>query len=158
MAVTASTGLLGVEHQRGDGFVERVSAIKAKQHSWLKTFNKIEDLTAKAKRRGEEVNLIFTKSWFRRKRHLDRFKVDRLIFLDPETGTYTTVDGIRPGETYTPKPGDVLISIDRGNLDSLGAELDRYDQVYRAKPAGSGRIFRYRGAGKSAPAGSSVAE
>ena len=158
VAVTASAGLIGLEQQQHDGFFERVDQIKTKQQTWLKTFNKIDALTAQAKRRGEEVNLIFTKSWFRRKRHLDRFKVDRLIFLDPETGTYTTVDGIRPGETYTPKPGDVLISIDRGNLDFLGAELDRYDQVYRARPGGSGRIFRYRGAGKSAPAGSSVAE
>ena len=158
VAVTASAGLIGLEQQQHDGFLQRVDQIKIKQQTWLKTFNKIDALTAQAKRRGEEVNLIFTKSWFRRKRHLDRFKVDRLIFLDPEAGTYTTVDGIRPGETYTPKPGDVLISIDRGNLNFLGAELDRYDQVYRARPGGSARIFRYRGAGKSAPAGSSVAE
>ena len=89
---------------------------------------------------------MFTKSWFRRKRHLDRFKVDRQIFLDPSTMTYTTVGGIGRGEVYTPKPGDFLIDIDKGNLKFLGVELDRYEQVYRySRHRGNGRIYRYQG-------------
>ena len=145
-AIVASGGLLGLEHLQEDGFIERVSAVKAKQHSWLTTFKKIEELTTQAKRRGEDVNLVFTKSWFRRKRHLDRFKVDRLIFLDPSTMTYTTVGGLGRGEVYTPKPGDFLIDIDKGNLKFLGDELDRYEQVYRySRHRGNGRIYRYRG-------------
>ena len=145
-AIVASVGLLGLEHLQEDGFLERVGAVKAKQHSWLTTFKKIDELTTQAKREGEEVNLVFTKSWFRRKRHLDRFKVDRLIFLDPSTMTYTTVGGIRRGEVYTPKPGDFLIDIDKGNLKFLGDELDRYEQVYRySRHRGNGRIYRYQG-------------
>ena len=152
-AIVASGGLLGLEHFQEDGFIERVSAVKAKQHSWLTTFNKIDDLTVKAKRRGEEVNLVFTKSWFRRKRHIDRFKVDRLIFLDPSTMTYTTVAGIGRGETYTPKAGDFLMDIDKGNLKFLGDELDRYELVYRySRHRGNGRIYRFRGPSDSAKA------
>ena len=150
-AIVTSGGLLGLEQLQEDGFIERVSAVKAKQHSWLTTFKKIEEVTTQAKRRGEEVNLVFTKSWFRRKRHLDRFKVDRLIFLDPSTMTYTTVAGIGRGETYTPKPGDFLIDIDKGNLKFLGDELDRYEQVYRySRHRGNGRIYRLRGPSDSA--------
>ena len=145
-AIVTCAGLLGLEQVQADGFLERVRSIKAKQHSWLTTFNEIEAVTAQAKRQGEEVNLVFTKSWFRRKRHLDRFKVDRLIFLDPSTLTYTTVGGIGRGEVYTPKPGDFLIDIDKGNLKFLGDELNRYEQVYRySSQRGNGRIYRYRG-------------
>jgi len=152
VAVAASGGLIGLEHRQKANFLENVDNIKSKQDSWLKTFNKIEDLTAKAKRRGEEVNLIFTKSWFRRKRHLDRFKVDRLIFLDPADMSYTTVDGIRRGESYTPKPGDFLISIDKGNLDFLEPELERYEPVYRySRHKGNGRIYRFRGPSPGTP-------
>ena len=108
--------------------------MKSKQNSWQQTFSKVDQLTKEAKQRGEDVNLIFTKSWFRRKRHLDRFKYDRLIFFNPETRSYTTVDGINRGESYTPRTGDFLINIDRVNTDFLGEELNKYKEIYRFSP------------------------
>jgi hypothetical protein len=92
------------------------------------------------------VNLIFTKSWFRPKRHLDRFHYDRLIFLDPKKNTYSIVDGINKGETYTPKQGDLLINIDKGGLGFLGHEMDSFELTYRySEKVKNGRIYRYRG-------------
>ena len=144
LAVTTScVGFISLEHQLKNNFIKTVSKIKSKQDSWQQTFNKVDQLTKEAKRRGEDVNLIFTKSWFRRKRHLDRFKYDRLIFFNPEDKSYTTVDGINRGESYTPKTGDFLINIDRGNTDFLGDELEKYSQVYKYSPKKSnGWIYR----------------
>jgi hypothetical protein len=104
----------------------------------------VDHLTKEAKINGEDVNLIFTKSWFRRKRHLDRFKYDRLIFFNPTDKSYTVVDGINSGDSYTPKTGDFLINIDRGNTDFLGDELKKYNEVYRYSPRKSnGWIYRF---------------
>ena len=145
VAVAASGSMLGLEQRQNNNFLKTVDKIKSKQASWLRTFKKIEEITAQAKQRGEEVNLVYTKSWFQRKRHLDRFKVDRLVFLEPSTMTYTTVEGIGKGEIYSPKPGDFLIDIDKGNLKFLGGEMNRYEQIYRYSPDRSnGRIYRYR--------------
>ena len=99
LAVTTSCiGLIGIEHKLKNNFIKTVSKIKSKQNSWQQTFNKVDQLTKEAKRRGEDVNLIFTKSWFRRKCHLDRFNYDRLVFFNPEDKSYTTVDGINRGD------------------------------------------------------------
>ena len=53
--------------------------------------------------------------------------------------------GIRPGKNYTPNAGIFLISIDRGNLEFLGSELDRYEKIYQYSRRGNGQIYRYRG-------------
>ena len=79
-----------------------------------------------------------------KKRYLDQFNVDRLIFLDPEDFTYLTVAGIRPGQKFTPTSGDLLISIDRGNLSFLGRELEQYEKIYQYSRRGNGQIYRYR--------------
>ena len=143
-ATTGCIGLISLEHQLKNNFVKNVSKIKSKQNSWQQTFKKVDQLTKEAKRRGEDVNLIFTKSWFRRKRHLDRFKYDRLIFFNPETQAYTTVDGINSGESYTPQTGDFLINIDRGNTNFLGDELNKCKEIYRFSPKKSnGWIYRF---------------
>ena len=145
LAVTTSCiGLIGIEHKLKNNFIKTVSKIKSKQNSWQQTFNKVDQLTKEAKRRGEDVNLIFTKSWFRRKCHLDRFNYDRLVFFNPEDKSYTTVDGINRGESYTPKTGDFLINIDRVNTDFLGDELEQYSEIYKYSPKKSdGWIYRF---------------
>ena len=144
-AVTSCLGFISLEHRLENNFAKNVNKIKAKQNSWQQTFEKVDLVTKKAKRRGDEVNLIFTKSWFRRKRHLDRFTYDRLIFFDPEDRSYTTIDGINSGEVYIPKPGDFLINIDRGNTDFLEGELNQYSEIYRSRPGkSSGWIYRFK--------------
>ena len=144
-AVATSSGLIALEELQNKSFLHRVSDIKIKQDSWLQTINEIEKVIRDKRENGEPVNLIYTKSWFRKKRYLDHFNVDRLIFLDPEDSTYSTVAGIRTGQNYTPNAGDFLISIDRGNLDFLGSELDRYEKIYQYSRRGNGQIYRYRG-------------
>ena len=146
IGILSCIGWIGLEHQADHSFLSRVNTIKTKQASWLKTINKIDDITRDTKRRGQEVNLIFTKSWFRRNRHLDRFHYDRLIFLNPENDTYSIVDGINKGETYTPKQGDLLINIDKGGLGFLGQTMESFEPIYRySKNVKNGRIYRYRG-------------
>ncbi|QNI52838.1 putative membrane protein [Synechococcus sp. BIOS-E4-1] len=144
-AVATSSGLIALEELQSKSFLHRVSDIKTKQDSWLQTINEIEKVIRDKRKNGEPVNLIYTKSWFRKKRYLDQFNVDRLIFLDPEDSTYSTVSGIRPGKNYKPNAGDFLISIDRGNLDFLGSELDRYEKIYQYSRRGNGQIYLYRG-------------
>ena len=146
IGILSCFGWIGIEHQSDRTFLSRVDTIKTKQASWLKTFNKVHTITRDTKRRGEEVNLIFTKSWFRRKRHLDRFHYDRLIFLNPKKNTYSIVDGINKGEKYTPKQGDLLINIDKGGLGFLGQTMESFEPIYRySKNVKNGRIYRYRG-------------
>ena len=146
IGILSCIGVIGLEHQADQTFLNRVERIKTRQASWLTTFNEIDSITRDTKRSGEEVNLIFTKSWFRPKRHLDRFHYDRLIFLDPKKNTYSIVDGINKGETYTPKQGDLLINIDKGGLGFLGQEIDSFELTYRySENIKNGRIYRYRG-------------
>jgi hypothetical protein len=145
IGILSCIGVIGLEHQADQTFLNRVERIKTRQASWLTTFNEIDSITRDTKRSGEEVNLIFTKSWFRPKRHLDRFHYDRLIFLDPNKNTYSIVDGINKGETYTPKQGDLLINIDKGGLGFLGQTMESFEPIYRySKNVKNGRIYRYR--------------
>ena len=146
IGILSCIGVIGLEHQADQTFLNRVERIKTRQASWLTTFNEIDSITRDTKRSGEEVNLIFTKSWFRPKRHLDRFHYDRLIFLDPKTNTYSIVDGINKGESYSPNQGDLLINIDKGGLGFLGQEMDSFELTYRySENVKNGRIYRYRG-------------
>ena len=145
VGVIGCTGAIALEHQWEDNFFKRVSTLKTRQISWLKTMEKINEITLTTKRNGSEVNLIFTKSWFRRKRHLDRFHYDRLIYLDPKSGEYSIVDGINKGADYKPQNGDLLINIDKGGLGFLGDALNNYEQVFRySESIRNGRIYRYR--------------
>ena len=137
---------IALEQQADQSFLQRVSTIKTKQASWLKTMQRIDDFTVETRRSGEDVNLIFTRSWFRKKRHLDRFHYDRLIYLDPTSHTYTVVDGIDKGAAYQPKTGDLLINIDKGGLGFLGPTLESYETIFRySDEVRNGRIYRYRG-------------
>ena len=147
VGVVGCGGAIALEHQQQHSFLDRVTTIKTKQASWLKTLQRINDFTLETRRRGEDVNLIFTKSWFRKNRHLDRFHYDRLIYLDPTSHTYTVVDGIDKGTTYQPQTGDLLINIDKGGLGFLGTTLESYETVFRySDQVKNGRIYRYRGA------------
>ncbi|QNI84093.1 putative membrane protein [Synechococcus sp. PROS-7-1] len=143
--VVGCAGFIAVEHQVDDNFLERVVNLKTKQASWLQTVKRIETITRDTRRSGRDVNVIYTKSWFRRNRHLDRFHYDRLVYLDPDTRRYSVVDGINKGSDYQPKAGDLLINIDKGGLGFLGDTLNDYEEVYRySDRVRNGRIYRFR--------------
>jgi hypothetical protein len=126
-------------------FKQTVSDIWHLQTLWLDTYQKIERLTKEIKQNGEAVNIIYSEnSWFSSKRHLNNLKFDRLIQYDPETETYTIKDGTDRKSIYHPKPGDLVINIDK-SLASLKPILNKKDHIllYRNNDSEfSGAVFR----------------
>ena len=98
----------------------------------------------RAKQNGDEVNLIYSKSWFRNRDHLRRLKYDRLIYLDPDTHAHIIFDGVDTGQNYIPKPGDFLLNIDTGKqLEKHSIDLSSYQLIYEYDPdLSNGKIYR----------------
>jgi len=126
-------------------FLQTVNGIKYRQASWLETYQQIGRLTRRIKQNGEAVNIIYSgNSWFSNKRHLNKLKYDRLIKYDPETDVYTIKDGSNRKSTYYPKPGDLVINIDK-RLTSMKSILNErtHHQLYRHNDSElSGAVFR----------------
>ena len=140
-----SLGLLGYEYKEGHGFVDVIDRIDKAQTSWRDTLVAAKSLIAKKLEAGEEVNLIYTESWFDSRRHLNRLRYQRLIYLDPDDRSYLVKDGTGRGAGYTPKKGDILINVDQKDLDFLGDELSKYEVIYEFdKRMGNGKLFAYR--------------
>lgn len=76
---------MAVEHRFAHHFQERFSSIRNTQRSWPATFDAARTLALETRRRGEPVNLIFSKSWFKHSDYLRSLPYDRLIYLDPDT-------------------------------------------------------------------------
>ena len=115
------------------------------QTSWRDTLGAAKALITQKVLAGEEVNLIYTKSWFDSERHLNRLRYQRLIYLDPDDRSYLVKDGTGRGAAYEPRKGDILINIDEKDLDFLGDELSKYDVIYEFdKGLGNGKLFAYR--------------
>ena len=124
--------LIGIDHLQKENFSSAVHEITHKQIIWESAYNATRRRLKSARSNGEDINLIFTDSWFTRKRHLDKLPFNRLIFLDPIKQTYIVVDGKEKGEQYTPQKGDYLINIDRSNLAELVHDLNAYAKVFSA--------------------------
>lgn len=124
--------LIGVEHLQKQSFAAAVHDVTHKQATWEKAYNATRRRLKAARSDGKEVNLIYTDSWFTRKRHLDKLPFNRLIFLDPATNIYTVLDGRGKGEAYKPQSGDYLINVDRDNLAELVDDLSDYTKIYSA--------------------------
>ena len=86
------------EHLQKQSFAVAVHDVTHKQATWEKAYNATRRRLKAARSDGKEVNLIYTDSWFTRKRHLDKLPFNRLIFLDPATNIYTVLDGRGKGE------------------------------------------------------------
>ena len=69
-------------------------------------------------------------TWFGRSEYA-RLPYQRLIELNQDRGTYIVIDGIDAGQTYSPKPGDLLANIDKRKLSVLGEESQKYTEIYR---------------------------
>jgi hypothetical protein len=119
-------------------------SIRNTQRSWRATFDQAQRLALQARRRGESVNLIFSKSWFKHSDYLRTLPYDRLIYLDPEDGTRRVVDGIGRGLVYQDQPGDFFLDIDSGHkLKKYGVDLSSYQRIYNFDSAVSnGHIYR----------------
>jgi hypothetical protein len=126
-------------------FLQTVNGIKHRQASWLNTYQQIGSLTKAIKQNGEAVNIIYSgNSWFSSKRHLNNLKYDRLIEYDPKTEVYTIKDGTNRKSVYHPKPGDLVINIDKplSNMKPILNEKSHH-QLYRHNDSElSGAVFR----------------
>ena len=138
--------VLGFEDRQAGTFRERASEITQKQRSWANTFDQVDQRTREAKNKGEIVNVIFSKSWFKHSDYLRTLRYDRLVYFDIDSGTYTVVDGIDKNSSYKPQSGDFLIDIDTGrkfNAFDYSINLDNYKLIYKESPKHDyGRIFR----------------
>ena len=148
LAVGATLLVLGFEDRQAGTFRERASEITQKQRSWATTFDQVDQRTREAKNKGEIVNVIFSKSWFKHSDYLRTLRYDRLIYFDIDSGTYTIIDGIDKNSSYKPQQGDLLIDIDTGrkfNAFDHGIDLDNYQLIYTQSPErDNGRIFRHK--------------
>ncbi len=144
-ALLAVVLLIAYEHTHKHNFYSTVVDIKAQQAAWMKTFRQAERLVRKKNEAGEAINVLYTKSWFRHYRHLDRLNYDRLVFLDPEHLTYEVREGANKGEQYAPEPGDLLVNPDNQDIHLIQEELAKYRLVFDADPRlRNGKIYEYQ--------------
>ena len=144
IGVGLSLSIVAVEHRFAHHFQERFSSIRNTQRSWRATFDAAQTLALETRRRGEPVNLIVSKSWFKHSDYLRSLPYDRLIYLDPDTRQAQIIDGIGQGDPYQAQPGDLLLDLDSGNkLKKYGIDLGTYRLIYDFDPAVSnGHIYR----------------
>ena len=144
IGVGLSLSIVAVEHRFAHHFEERLSSIRNTQRSWRATFDAAQTLALDTRRRGEPVNLIVSKSWFKHSDYLRSLPYDRLIYLDPDTRQAQIIDGIGQGDPYQAQPGDLLLDLDSGNkLKKYGIDLSAYRLIYDFDPAVSnGHIYR----------------
>ena len=95
---------------------------------------------------GDDYELIFTVSEEQRgslETSLASTNV-KATCIGQLTGQPGALSLLKNNEKYTPKTGDFLINIDRGNTDFLGDELEKYKEIYRFSPKKSnGWIYRF---------------
>ena len=146
IALGATLLIVGIEDRQAKTFRARATEISSKQRSWRQTLQTADDLATKAKRQGDEVNLIYTKGWFRSSDQMKTLTYDRLVYYDIDTRTYTIIDGIDRGEPYRPQQGDFLIDIDSGKKTfTHGIQSSDYEPIYQHNPKQIyGRIYRHR--------------
>jgi len=144
IGIGLSLAIVAIEHRFAHHFQERFTSIRNTQRSWRATFDQAHQLAVETRRRGEPVNLIFSKSWFKHSDYLRSLPYDRLIYIDPDTGHSQVVDGIGRGEDYVARPGDLLLDLDSGKkLKKYGIDLSGYRLIYDFDPAVSnGHIYR----------------
>ncbi len=145
IALGATLLVLTVEDRQAKTFRERASFISWKQRSWRKTYNRAEKIAQEAREQGKDVNLIYSKGWFKHSDQMKQLPYDRLVFYDIESKQYKIKDGINKGMAYTPTKGDFLIDIDTGyKLTKFGIDLSKYEVLYQEnKDFEYARIFRH---------------
>ena len=145
VALGAILLLLTIEDRQANTFRERASFISWKQRSWRNTYIQVEKIASQARERGETVNLIYSKGWFKHSDRMTELPYDRLIFYDIESKQYKIKDGVDKGMLYQPVTGDYLIDIDTGNkFKKFGVDLSQYEVLYQEdKDFEYARILRH---------------
>ena len=103
-------------------------------------------ITRRAKEKGETINLIYSKGWFKHSDQMKKLTYDRLVYYDIDNKQYIIKAGIDKGKPYSPQTGDYLVDIDTGRkLTKNGIDLSKYDLLYQEDPNREyARIFRHR--------------
>ena len=142
--VVACSGLIGIEHLERRNFTHRINKMQIAQDSWIKTLDQMDQISQQALVDGEEINIIYSKSWFRNRGHLERLKFNRLVYYDLDLQTYTVMDGTGKGSSYEPKPGDFLLNIDTGRrLKEYGFDMSSYQKIWDySDKQSNGKIYR----------------
>ena len=142
--VVASSCLIDIEHLEGKGFNHRISKMKVNQESWVQTYDRWSTITKNARQNGEEINIIYSKSWFRNRGPLERLNFDRLIYFDLEADVYTMIGGVGKAPYYSPFKGDFLAKIDIGNhLTTHHVDMTACRKTYNYNPnQNNSKIFR----------------
>ncbi|MDC0261451.1 hypothetical protein OAK65_04985, partial [Synechococcus sp. AH-551-N17] len=144
-ALGATLLVLGIEDRQAETFRQRATFLSWKQKSWRKTYNKADETVKEARKKGEVVNLIYSKGWFKNSEEMKKLTYDRLVYYDIDSRTYKIKDGIDRGLSYKPKKGDFLVDIDTGKkLTEYGIDLSRYQLLYQENiNKRYARIFRH---------------
>ena len=144
--VVGCSALIGLEHLERQNFAHRITKMQIAQDSWVKTLDRMDQISRQALMDGEEINIIYSKSWFRNRGHLERLRFNRLIYYDIDLQTYTVVDGTNKGSAYKPQPGDFLLNIDTGKrLKNSSIDMAPYDKIWDYDDRESnGKIYRRR--------------
>jgi hypothetical protein len=147
IGIGCSIALVAIEDGLPNTFAHKVKDITSAHNSWAASLAAVDDVTETARLNGEEINLIFTKGWFRNNNHLRRLKYDRLIYLNEDTKEISIQDGIGKGNSYNPKKGDFFLNIDTGRrLKKFNIDLSDYDLIFDLNPdIDNGKIYRHRG-------------
>ena len=142
--VVACSGLIGIEHLERRDFAHRINKMQIAQDSWVKTLDQMDQISQQALVNGEEINIIYSKSWFRNRGHLERLKFNRLVYYDLDLQTYTVMDGTGKGSSYEPKIGDFLLNIDTGRrLKEYGFDMSSYQKIWDySDKKSNGKIYR----------------
>ena len=144
-AIGATLLLLGIEDRQAETFRQRATFLSWKQRSWRTTYNKADEVLKETKRKGETVNLIYSKGWFKNSEEMKKLTYDRLVYYDIDSRDYKIKDGVNAGNSYKPKKGDFLVDIDTGKkLTEYGIDLSRYQLLYQENSNKKyARIFRH---------------
>ena len=115
------------------------------QDSWVQTLNQMKRVSREARKAGDEINMIYSKSLFRNRDHLKRqLAHNRLINFDLDKDEYLIIDGTDKGSVYQPQKGDFLLNIDTGKrLFNDGLDMSPYQKIYDYESdVSNGKIYR----------------
>ena len=145
LAILSSGLILTIEHRFAQTFISRWTDIHETQNSWRATLDQADTFARETRRKGEPVNLIFTKSWFKHSDTIKRLPFDRLIYLDPDKKEYKILEGRNRKQLYQPQPGDLFLDIGSGNkLKKYGIDISDLELLYTFNPkVSNGRIYRW---------------
>ena len=139
-----SSAMIYTELQFPGNAYSRIKSMVRTHRSWEATYNQSSVILREAREHGKEVNVIISKSWFRRFNHLKRLHYDRLIYLSEDSKNFLIIDGKDKGGSYTPQKGDYFLDLDTGKkrIKEFGINIKNFDMIYQYSPnTSNGHIY-----------------